>query len=163
MLVTDGVLYHGEEHIDEVVELIKRCGRVLTAGNGGSSSSASHFTQDLMKAAHTPSLCLSDNVPFVLATANDSGFENVYADYLELNGKTSDILLMISGSGNSLNLLTLAKKAVTMNIQTVAMVGMTGGELSKICDHVIHVPLMDMRMAESAHSVILHYIIERLQ
>jgi len=145
-----------------IAHLCRNPGVIFTAGNGGSSSTASHFTQDLMKACRQKSFCMSDNGAFILAVANDIVFDVVYSSYLHVNAKAGDTLVVISGSGNSENLVKASQQAYVMGIKTIALVGMTGGKLKDTCDIVIHVPLADMRMVESAHGIILHYIIASL-
>ncbi len=162
-LIADALCYSVNEQADKAITvLLNTRGAIFTAGNGGSSSSASHFTQDLMKACGKKSFCMSDNSAFSLAVANDIAFNRVFSSYLHVNATKDDVLFLISGSGNSENLVAAAFIANAMNMETIALVGMKGGKISEMCKTVIHVNLMDMRMAESAHSIVLHYIIDQI-
>jgi D-sedoheptulose 7-phosphate isomerase len=152
------------QDVDKVIDLLlsSKNERIFTGGNGGSSSSASHFSQDLMKICNRKSFCMSDNTPFVLAISNDVGFSRVYSSYLALHARTNDILFLISGSGNSQNLIEAVWTGKSIGMHIVSLVGFDGGILKTISNLSIHVPLFDMRLAESSHSTILHYIIERM-
>ena len=137
-------------------------GIVYTCGNGGSASTASHFTQDLIKACGIRSICMTDNIGFILATSNDEDFSKVFKNYLDVMAREDDLLVLFSGSGNSRNLVT-AVNSVKGFIPTVAIVGFDGGILSRICDHVFHVPVNDMRIVETEHLGIAHNTIAELE
>jgi phosphoheptose isomerase len=148
--------------IDNVATMIANCrGIVYTCGNGGSSSAASHFTQDLIKACGIKSICITDNVPFITATANDDSYDNIFRNFMELFWTAQDLLVLISGSGNSVNLLKVTE-AMRGKVKTIAIVGFDGGELKNMVDYVIHVPISDMRKAEDKHIQVLHEIIDRI-
>jgi D-sedoheptulose 7-phosphate isomerase len=148
--------------LNRTVSIIANSGTVFTCGNGGSSSTASHFTQDLLKACHKQSICMSDNTAFVLATANDLHFSKIFSSYLDLFAKPNDVLVCISGSGNSKNLIEAIWTARRIGMRTVSLTGFDGGKLHMISEVSIHTPINDMRKAESAHSTALHYIIDSL-
>lgn len=147
--------------------------RIFIIGNGGSASLASHFAQDLVKATidlnkptgwhslHAVSLC--DNISFITAIANDDGYEKIFSNQLKLfYPKKDDILIAISGSGNSKNILNCVELAHEYNMTTVGITGFDGGQLNKLAQNKVHVKNFDMRQTESSHSLILHFVVEQL-
>ncbi len=152
--------------VDAAIELMmeahRRGSRIFTAGNGGSSATASHIVCDFNKgiSANTKDkfemVCLSDSIPTITAIANDYGYDQIFVFPLKGRMKDGDILLAISGSGNSKNVLNAAEYAKEMGNKIIAMTGFSGGALSKIADVNIHLPLDDMQKAEDAHMIILH-------
>lgn len=150
--------------VDNVIKLIEqRHGTIYTCGNGGSGSNASHFTQDLIKACGRPSLCLNDNIGLITAMANDLDFDYVFTPQLFVFPFGGDILFAISGSGNSRNVIKAVELSKANFSKIIALTGFDGGELAKLADYNINVASDDMRIIESAHSLILHYIIDRLE
>jgi D-sedoheptulose 7-phosphate isomerase len=135
---------------------------IFTCGNGGSSSTASHFSQDLYKVCGLNSYCLSDNIGLVTAIANDYSYNKVFSYQLDKSTSQDDILFCISGSGNSPNLIDAVYFAKDLGIHTFSLTGNDGGRLKTISDFNINVPCTDMRQIESAHQIITHYIIDRL-
>ncbi len=145
-----------------ILFLLRNCrGIVYTCGNGGSSATAAHFTQDLIKTCKIRSICATDNTPYLTAVSNDEDFTKVLSNFMELFWEDADLLFIISGSGNSPNLVNVAN-AMSGKVKTIALVGFDGGKLKSICDYVIHVPIYDMREAENEHFKILHEFITDL-
>ena len=152
-----------QRQTESVIEFLKiKKGIIHTFGNGGSSSSASHFTQDLMKACNRKSFCASDNSAYNLAIANDNNFNYIFSSYVLLNCNPDDVVFLISGSGKSLNIINAMWTAKYKKMKTIGLVGFDGGILYNACDYIIHVKSNDMRKVESAMSIILHYIIDQL-
>ncbi len=118
---------------------------IFFAGNGGSAATASHFAQDLgevgRKSKTEPfrTQCLNDNMPFITALSNDYGYQEAFSGQLKNLFRKCDVLVILSASGNSPNVLAAAKLAKELGGKTIGFVGFEGGELSKICDQVIHV------------------------
>ena len=145
--------------------------QVFVIGNGGSAANASHFAQDLAKGtlaspnqikrlrAHS----LTDNLPFMSALANDEGYEAVFVQQLRTYGNKGDVLISISGSGNSPNILSAVRYANEQGMHSVGITGFDGGALRGLARTGVHVPLKDMCTSESIHSVIFHYVILTLQ
>lgn len=156
------------EAVDAAIELIikahKSGSRLFVAGNGGSSATASHIICDFNKgiSANIPEkfemICLSDNIPTVTAIANDIGYDQVFVFPLQGRMKKGDILIAISGSGNSKNILNAAEYTRSIGNKVIGLTGFDGGSLYKMADVNIHLPLKDMQKAEDAHMVILHLI-----
>lgn len=146
----------------KAIGAIGSAGVVYTAGNGGSAATASHFTQDLMKSCKINSTCLTDNISLVTAIANDMNFDDIFLFQLQQFSSWLDTVILFSYSGESRNILKIADFAKKNKIRIVGFLGNTGGSLLKICDDKIWVQHDDVRICESIHSIIAHYIVERL-
>lgn len=142
---------------------------VYIAGNGGSAASASHFAEDLAKGALADDnpkrfrvLSLTDNTPFLTAIANDIGYEDVFAFQLRQFAEPGDILVLISGSGNSPNVLRAAEWARANDIKVMSFTGFDGGKLGQLSDLRLHVPINDMCKSEAVHAVLMHAVVDLL-
>ncbi len=145
---------------------------VFICGNGGSGSNASHLCEDLGKSSLDPKdftndemprlkvLSLTDNTPYILAWANDEGFERVFVEQLKNLASPGDMLITISGSGNSPNVLRAVEWAGAHELVTWGITGFDGGRLREIADFNLHVPLADMGMVESIHLVAFHWVLD---
>jgi D-sedoheptulose 7-phosphate isomerase len=136
---------------------------IYTIGNGGSYSTASHFAQDLTKACGYTALCLMDNTSMLTAYSNDDGYDKALANIILKYGMKEDVLIAISGSGNSPNIINAAKIAHRECMFVVGITGFDGGKLKDLADLSIHIPLDDMATVESIHSMILHYVTIKLK
>ena len=154
--------------------------KIFVVGNGGSSSAATHFAQDLMKgtfksyhglrdySGQEPSpikaISLTDNVSFITATSNDDGYDFIFVNQLKtLSDNSDDILIVISGSGNSPNVVKAAEWARMNNLNVISFTGFSGGKIKDLSTLNINVHCDDMKIIESVHSILFHYIIENLQ
>ncbi len=137
---------------------------VFLCGNGGSASTASHFVTDLSKVAargdgpKIRAVGLTDNVPSVTAIANDVEFARVFADQLQILGQPGDVLIAISGSGNSPNVLEGVRVARSLGLATVGLTGIGGGKLKGMVDVALVVPSNSMQHVEDVHVSILHLV-----
>lgn len=135
---------------------------VFVFGNGGSSATASHFQNDFNKGVseHTEKkfnlLCLNDNVATVMAVANDIGFEEVFRFQLIGHMKPGDVVLAISGSGNSKNVLNAVEYAKEQGARVIGLTGFNGGRLKELSDVSLHVPVNSMQITEDIHMVFDH-------
>ncbi len=142
--------------------------RIFTCGNGGSAATASHFVCDLENGASRgkdirfDAECLSDNTPVMTAFANDLSYDDIFAERLKNKGVEGDILICISGSGNSTNILRAAEIAKSKKMITIGLVGYDGGKLKTIVDHCIHVNINDMQITEDVHMILDHLIMSTL-
>ena len=138
--------------------------RVFIFGNGGSAATASHFASDLAKGAIRPgkprlkAFALTDNVPLLSAWANDSAYENIFAEQLENFIEAEDIAIAISGSGNSVNVLNGVKKAKAKGATTIGLVGFGGGKLKELVDVAVVAPSYNMEQVEDIHLLLEHVI-----
>ncbi len=144
---------------------------VFICGNGGSGSNSSHFCEDLGKSTLDPQdftnddvkrlkvLSLTDNTPYILAWGNDEGFDRVFVEQLKNFASPDDVLVAISGSGNSPNILNAVEWGNKHNLRTWGITGYSGGKLQSLARHNLHVPLDDMGMVESIHLLLFHWIL----
>jgi D-sedoheptulose 7-phosphate isomerase len=144
---------------------------VFICGNGGSGSNSSHFCEDLGKSTLDPKdftndsikrlkvLSLTDNTPYILAWANDEGFDRVFVEQLKNFANPNDVFIAISGSGNSPNVLRAVEWANEHKLQTWGITGYDGGQLRQLASNSLHVPLDDMGMVESIHLIVFHWIL----
>lgn len=144
----------------------KNNGVIWTAGNGGSASTASHAQCDLSKgvsesaAINIRAVCLNDLMPLLSAWENDFGHEEAIVNICKTHVQINDLLLLISGSGNSSNIINAANWARENNIQSITLTGFDGGRLRSLGTCSIHVPIQDMQVVENLHLVIIHYFLK---
>jgi D-sedoheptulose 7-phosphate isomerase len=163
------------EQLSEDIYQAYRAGRmVFICGNGGSGSNASHFCEDLGKstlrredftndaAKRLKVLSLTDNTPYILAWANDEGFDRVFVEQLKNFASPGDVLIAISGSGNSPNILKAVEWANRHEMTTWGITGYTGGQLRRQAAKGLHVPLDDMGMVETIHLLLFHWVLNDL-
>ena len=138
--------------------------RIWIMGNGGSGASASHWVNDFNKGMLTnrpfDMICLNDNVATLTAIANDDSYENVFQKQLEYKIKKDDLVIGISGSGNSKNVVKAFDYANCMGAITFAIVGFNGGQLKKVAKQSIHIETHNMGIFEDISMVIDHIIFD---
>jgi len=151
-----------DEALNKIVETFENEGTIYIFGNGGSASTASHFANDFNKgiSEYTEKkfrfICLNDNVPTVLAIANDIGYEEVYRFQLRGKLNKNDLVIGISGSGNSMNVVNALDYAKENGVATVGITGYTGGKVRAMCDYSLHVPVENMQLTEDVHMIFDH-------
>jgi len=148
--------YENLNYISDVIFKLRN-GRIFLIGNGGSAYSASHFAQDLVKACGISAESLVDNIGLVTAISNDDDYSYVFSKQLDIKYRDGDLLIAISCSGSSKNILEACKGR-----KVISFTSGNGGELKKLSLNV-NVPTKDIYIAEGIHSLLLHYIIENLQ
>jgi D-sedoheptulose 7-phosphate isomerase len=152
-----------------------RAGRMIfLCGNGGSGSNASHFCEDVGKGTLRREdfgndrkrrfrvLSLTDNTPYILAWANDEGFDRVFVEQLKNLASPGDLLIAISGSGNSPNVLRAVEWANEHGLITFGCTGFAGGKLQTLAQQNLHVPLDDMGIVETIHLAAFHWVVDDL-
>lgn len=144
---------------------------VFICGNGGSGSNSSHLCEDLGKSTldrkdftndamkRLKVLSLTDNTPYILAWGNDEGFDRIFVEQLKNFASPDDVLIAISGSGNSANILRAVDWANAKGMRTWGITGYSGGTLAKTAHHNLHVPLDDMGMVECIHLLAFHWVL----
>ena len=140
---------------------------IYLLGNGGSQANAHHISGDFIKTFSLAGLklkisCLADNVCHLTAAANDLSFDEAYSILIDNLIDNNDLLIYLSGSGNSLNLVKCARKAKLRNIKQAALTGFNGGALNEIVNYPIHIKFNDMEICEDIQLSIFHYIKQRL-
>jgi D-sedoheptulose 7-phosphate isomerase len=143
--------------------------RIYFAGNGGSAATASHFTNDLVKGlspnnnTRFKAFSLVDQVPVITALANDYDYSVIFSEQLENYGEPEDLLVVISGSGNSRNIVNACKTAKKLGMNTAALTGRDGGEVAGICDLPVIAPVNNMERIEDIHMMWEHCVISTLR
>ena len=163
------------EPIQRLADAIYKCWEdgkfVFIIGNGGSGSNSSHFCEDLGKSTldrkdftndavkRLKVLSLTDNTPYILAWGNDEGFDRVFVEQLKNFASPGDVLVAISGSGNSPNILNAVEWANRHDLVTWGITGYSGGKLQSLAKKNLHVPLDDMGIVECVHLTVFHWIL----
>ncbi len=159
------------ENVSDVIERAYDAGRfVFIIGNGGSGANASHLCEDLAKCTlrdfenqkRLKVLSLTDNTAGIMAWANDEGYDRIFVEQLKNLASPGDVLLAISGSGNSPNILKAVEWAEAHGLETVGFTGFSGGKLQATARHNLHVGIDDMGIVESLHQVVYHWLIDDL-
>jgi D-sedoheptulose 7-phosphate isomerase len=151
-----------ESAAEALLECHRRGGTVFVLGNGGSAATASHFVCDLAKGTRTDGLpafrvvSLADNVPLITAWANDTSYDHVFAEQLAALVRPGDVVVAISASGNSPNVLAAARVARQGGAATIALTGPSGGRLGRLAELTIRVPARSIEQVEDAHLAIAH-------
>lgn len=150
---------------DCVARVRDRGGQLFLCGNGGSAATASHLANDLGKGASYGRkgprfrvTALTDNIPWITALANDVGYEVIFAEQLRNLGQPGDVLLAISGSGNSPNILEAVKVAREIGIEVIGWTGFGGGKLAGLSDLAIVADSHHMGRVEDVHTILMHVI-----
>ena len=153
-----------ESLVDAFHSTYEKGGNIYTMGNGGSGASASHAAGDFLKGAsygldkRFRMICLNDNLPSMMAIANDIGWESIFVEPLKNFLSSNDLVIGISGSGNSKNVVNAIEYANEQGATTVAMSGFKGGKISQIATIDVHAPVMDMEVTEDVHMVIFNIV-----
>ena len=144
---------------------------VYIIGNGGSGTTASHMAEDLGKSSlrsedlrdeskkRLKVLSLTDNLGWIMAVGNDLAYDQIFVQQLMNYGRPGDVLLAISGSGNSPNILSAVDWSNRHGLTTFGLTGYKGGKLKATQQHGIHVDLDDMGMVESIHLCLFHWVL----
>jgi D-sedoheptulose 7-phosphate isomerase len=157
-----------ENVIKEIISTYKNGGKVLFCGNGGSAADAQHLAAELSGRFYfdrppLSSEALHTNTSYLTAVANDYSYDEIYSRLVEANGKKGDVLIAISTSGNSKNIIKAVEKANSAGICTVGMTGETGGRMKDLCKHMIKVPSGDTPRIQESHILIGHIICENVE
>ncbi len=162
------------KEVEALVDLLAEAYReerfVFVIGNGGSGANASHLCEDLGKGTlhdfekqkRLKVLSLTDNTPYILAYGNDLGYDRIFVEQLKNFAQPGAVLIAISGSGNSPNVLKAVEYANSIGMKTVGITGYDGGKLRKMCRLGVHVPSHNMGAVESVHLVLFHYLLDTL-
>lgn len=153
----------------EVVRAAFEGGRqIITCGNGGSAYAASHYVTDWNKMISLATgkkfrgVSLCDNIGLVTAFANDVAFEEIFAGQLRAILEPDDLVIAISGSGNSPNVVKAVEFANDAGATTLAVVGYDGGQLKRLARHAVWVPSFDMQLCEDVHLIWGHMVMKAL-
>lgn len=157
-----------EKAAKSIIASLQAGGKVMIFGNGGSAADSQHMAAELVgrfkkDRRALPAIALTTNTSTLTAIANDYGYHVVFSRQIEALGKSGDVAIGISTSGNSKNILQALKKAGEMGIGTIGLTGSKGGSLAKACDIAIVVPSDDTPRIQEAHLLICHVLCELVE
>jgi phosphoheptose isomerase len=141
-----------------------RRARLWVAGNGGSAAIADHLLCDWVKGTIAPSQLpihvhsLVSSTALLTACGNDFGYDVCFSRQIEMQAQLSDVLICISSSGNSANILAALRQAGAMGLKTIAFTGFSGGEAAKLADISLHIPAHNYGVVEDCHQILMHNI-----
>ncbi len=150
------------------VDALKVGKPLLVCGNGGSASDAMHIAGELVarflkERKGLNCICLSSNTAMITAWANDYDYDSVFARQVEAYGQGGGVLIAISTSGNSKNVLQAAQKAKAMGLAVIGLTGCGGGKLAPVCDVVLDAPSTFTPMIQQVHVCLYHYLCEQIE
>jgi D-sedoheptulose 7-phosphate isomerase len=151
--------------VDEILHTADLNGRIYVCGNGGSASTASHFAVDIMKGVIASRknfidvTCLNDNIPIITAYSNDVSYDVVFSDQLTDRINEKDMLIVVSGSGNSTNIINAVKTAISAESKIFGMLGFDGGKVGKLVQNKVIVESKNMQIIEDIHLMIVHMLL----
>jgi D-sedoheptulose 7-phosphate isomerase len=148
---------------DAIVACLRGGGKLIAFGNGGSASDAQHLVAELVgryavKRQALAAIALTTNTSSLTAIANDFGFEEIFARQLEALGKPHDVVLAISTSGNSSNVLRGLETAKTLGLKKIGLTGSDGGKLRNLVDICVTVPSRSTPRIQEAHALVIHIL-----
>ena len=160
------------QEVENAINLIKRIvenkKRVAVCGNGGSAVAASHYITDWNKMVYTHlglrfnGICLSDNIGLITAYSNDLSYANVFSEQVKNLLHEGDLLITLSGSGNSENVIKATNVANEMKVNTLAICGYDGGKLKQVSKNSVWIRSNDMQLCEDAQTVFGHMVMKSL-
>ena len=168
LLSNDAILNSINSVVNEIITCYKKDGKVLWAGNGGSAADAQHLAAELSGRFYydRPPLfseALHVNTSYTTAVANDYSYDEIYARLTRAMGRKGDVLIGMSTSGNSGNVVKALEVANSLRIITVGFTGETGGKMAGLCKYLINIPSKDTPRIQECHMVIGHTICELVE
>lgn len=160
------------ETLDAACRTLRAClrngGHVYSCGNGGSAAQAMHLTEEIVgryrsDRAPLPAMCLNADPTALTCIANDFGYEKVYSRQIEAFVRDGDVLVVLSTSGNSPNVIGALETARRKNATTLGLLGKGGGPAASLCDIAVVVPCNETEHIQEAHQVIIHLILEAIE
>jgi D-sedoheptulose 7-phosphate isomerase len=160
-------------HLQRVLQLLEEAyfhgHRIFIMGNGGSAATASHFALDLAKntivsgSPRLKAISLTDHVPLITAWSNDTAYEHIFAEQLANMIEPGDLVIGISTSGNSRNVINALQLAKSFDASTVALLGAKGGKIKEIVDAYVLAPGQNIEQEEDAHLILTHVITRHMR
>lgn len=154
--------------LDDILKCAHEKKTIFLCGNGGSAGNANHLANDFVYGVAKAHGCglnaisLSANASVITCLGNDLGYENIFSEQLSVHARAGDILIVLTGSGNSKNILKVLSEAKSLNVNTHAIVGYDGGQAKKISDNFIHIPIDDMQISEDFQLIVGHVIMQKI-
>ena len=153
---------------NQILKTWKNKKTIYVCGNGGSAGNANHIANDLIFAAGKKNKkgikveSLASNPSIITCLANDIGYENIFSEQIRVKGAKGDLLIVLSGSGNSKNVIKAIKEAKKNKLDTFAILGFDGGMCKKIVKNYIHYEVSDMQISEDLQMIVLNICIQEL-
>jgi D-sedoheptulose 7-phosphate isomerase len=168
VLSSPDLLQSIKDIVETCAEAFCEGNKVLFCGNGGSAADAQHLAAELSGRFYydrhpLPSEALHVNTSYLTAVANDYSFDEVYSRMIHATGHEGDVLIALSTSGNSRNIIRALEAAQQEGMITVGMTGETGGKMKELCDFLINVPSTDTPRIQESHIMIGHIICEMVE
>lgn len=154
--------------VDEIVNAFEHNNKVLLCGNGGSAADAQHIAAEFSGRFYLDreplfAEALHVNTSYLTAVANDYGYEEIYSRLIKAKGQKGDILIAISTSGNSVNIINALQIATQIGMVTVGLTGATGGKMKDLCNYLINIPSSDTPRIQEAHIMVGHIFCELVE
>ena len=168
VLQNEGLLKTIAASVDVIVTAFRNGKRVYFCGNGGSAADAQHLAAEFSGRFYTdrkalPAEALHCNTSYLTAVGNDYGFDEIYSRLIDGIGEQGDILVGLSTSGNSPNILKAFKTAKKKEMITIGFTGKSGGEMRPLCDHLINIPSTDTPRIQESHIMVGHIICQLVE
>lgn len=157
-----------QESINEIVKSLQNGGKVLFCGNGGSAADAQHLAAELSGRFYKDreplfAEALHVNSSYMTAVANDYGFDEVYSRMVKAKGRKGDVLVALSTSGSSRNIVKAAEEASKLGVKVLSLTGEGGGELKRYSDLLLAIPSTDTPRIQEAHILLGHIICQQVE
>ncbi len=151
------------ECAETIVDAIRKGGKVLIAGNGGSAADAQHIAGEFVSRFHydrpgLAAIALTTDTSILTAIGNDYGYERLFSRQVQALGREGDIFIGISTSGNSANVIAAFEEAKQLNLKTIGFTGVTGGKMANMCDITLRMPSSETPKIQEGHIAIGHII-----
>ena len=168
VLQNEGLLKTIEASVDVIVNAFRNGNRVYFCGNGGSAADAQHLAAEFSGRFYTdrkalPAEALHCNTSYLTAVGNDYGFDEIYSRLIDGIGEKGDVLVGLSTSGNSPNILKAFNTAKKKEMVTIGFTGKSGGELRTLCNHLINIPSTDTPRIQESHIMVGHIICQLVE
>ncbi len=154
--------------IEAIIKSLRAGGKIMLCGNGGSAADAQHIAAELSGKFYKhrdpiDAEALHVNSSYITAVGNDLGFQHIYSRALKAKGKKGDILIALSTSGNSINIIEALKQAKELEIVTIGLTGASKGEMNQLCDYCLEINATDTPRIQEAHILIGHIICQKVE
>lgn len=168
LLSNEAILKAVENTVNDIVSCYRQGGKVLWCGNGGSAADAQHLAAELSGRFYydRPPLnseALHVNTSYITAVANDYSYDVIYSRLIKAMGRKGDVLIGLSTSGNSANVIKALEEARALGMVTAGMTGETGGKMKDLCDYLINIPSQDTPRIQECHMLLGHTICELVE
>ena len=168
VLQNEGLLKTIAASVDAIVNAFRNGNRVYFCGNGGSAADAQHLAAEFSGRFYTnrkalPAEALHCNTSYLTAVANDYSFDDIYSRLIDGIGETGDILIGLSTSGNSANIVKAFETARKKTMITIGFTGKSGGNMKPLCDHLVNIPSTDTPRIQESHIMVGHIICQLVE